>query len=70
MQETFSFSTWFDRFKVQPLDTLYPINRASPTDNYVGGFPSVILTREVIESGDMKKHLKERMLDCKTSQDC
>lgn len=56
---------WWDRVKAQALEPITPTNSwATPSDNNVGGVPSVTVSRDRVIDGSLAKVLKNRLAQC------
>lgn len=66
-------SHWKDFFKPGPLgieEFIFPVPVLAPHANYVGGIPSVLVSRDVVASGRLAETLKAAATECKTRQRC
>jgi hypothetical protein len=51
-----TYERWADFMKKKPLDPLYTKNYLIPTKDNIGGIPSVLVNRSMIESGKFLKY--------------
>ena len=60
-QSATTFTTWWDVLVGQGLEPIVPFGYMSPTDNFVGGVPSVCVSRDQVNDGSLGSLLKTRV---------
>lgn len=64
-----NFSDWYKYVQAQEVDPIYPWGLLQPNENYVGGVPSVLITREVIESKAYLNYLVSVVKQCQEKKE-
>ena len=49
---------------IKGLEVIYPIPWLGPSKQFVGGLPSVLVSREVVSDGRLAEQLKAVLADC------